>query len=293
MPGFVFDFSLWRRGYLDVRRPEVFFSQDERVRPEVIRMQVTPPPLLYEAFGGNMEQLVYWMSRLSEEATQRVRTARTRPALGARAVTRLHPWSEPRSLREPGGRRIPSFSIGARDAEGHRQNTQACVEVRGFRRRHEEVRLARRAGGQRVRFPFGTYAMRTVHGAPVEDAPAADAIITQPGPLLSDVQARLRHTHAATPPSSERVGLLDLFREHLAQDSKSFDASACTDFASARAEVTQGAGDVQRYHRFARASRDAADQVGPDAARRLIVLRDRRMGRPARKAPRHSADPPV
>jgi len=36
-----------------------------------------------------------------------------------------------------------------------------------------------------------------------------------------------------------------------------------------------------------------ADQAGPDAARRLIVLRDRRMGRPGRKAPRHSADPPV
>ena len=120
MPGFVFDFSLWRRGYLDVRRPEVFFSQDERVRPEVIRMQVTPPPLLYEAFDGDMEKLVYWMTRLSVEATQRVRTARTRPALGARAVTRLHPWSEPRSLREPGGRRIPSFSIGASGAEGHR-----------------------------------------------------------------------------------------------------------------------------------------------------------------------------
>ncbi len=40
--------------------------------------------------------------------------------------------------------------------------------------------------------------MRRVHGAPMEDAPGADAIITQPGPLLSDVQARLRHTHAAT-----------------------------------------------------------------------------------------------
>lgn len=39
----------------------------------------------------------------------------------------------------------------------------------------------------------------------------ADAIITQLGPLLSDVRARLRRTHAATPPSRERVGLLDSF----------------------------------------------------------------------------------
>ncbi len=52
-------------------------------------------------------------------------------------------------------------------------------------------------------------------------------------------------------------------------------------------------GDVRTRHRFARATRDPAQQAGPDAARRLIVLRDRRMGRPARKAPRHSADLPV
>jgi len=293
MPGSVFGFSLWSRGYLDVRRPEVFFSQDERARPEVIRMQVTPPPLLYEAFDGDMEKLVYWMTRLSEEATQRVRSARTRPALGARAVTRLHPWSEPRSLREPGGRRIPSFSIGARGADGHRQNIQASLEVRAFRTHYREVRLRRRAGGQRgirARFPFGTYAMRAVHGAPTEETPAPDAIVTQPGPLLSHVQTRLREVSA---PSERRVDLLDSLRAQLAQDSRSFDASACTDFVSARAEVTESARDVRTSHRFARGTHDPADQAGPDAARRLIVLRDRRMGRPARKAPRHSADPPV
>ena len=132
--------------------------------------------------------------------------------------------------------------------------------------------------------------MRAVHGAPTEDTPGADAIITQPGPLLSDAQTRLRKMSA---PSERRVGLLDSLREQLAQDAKSFDASACTDFASARAEVTESAGDVRTRHRFARGTRDPAHQAGPDAARRLIVLRDRRMGRPARKAKRHSADPPV
>ena len=159
------------------------------------------------------------------------------------------------------------------------------------------MRLARRAGGQRglrAPFPFGTYAMRAVHGAPTEDAPGAEAIVTHPGPLLSDVQTRLRTTHAAVSAASERrVGLLDSLRAQLAQDATSFDASACTDFASARAEVTESAGDVRTRHRFARGTHDPTDQAGPDAARRLIVLRDRRMGRPARKTKRHSADPPV
>ncbi len=63
--------------------------------------------------------------------------------------------------------------------------------------------------------------MRAVHGAPTEDTPGADAIVTQPGPLLSDVQTRLREMSA---PSERRVGVLDSLREQLAQDSKSFDA---------------------------------------------------------------------
>jgi len=43
--------------------------------------------------------------------------------------------------------------------------------------------------------------------------PGAEAIITQPGSLLSDVQAQLREVSA---PSERRVGLLDSLREELA-----------------------------------------------------------------------------
>jgi len=41
MPGYGFDFELWLVGHLDVRRPDFYFKHD---RPEVMRMEVTPPP---------------------------------------------------------------------------------------------------------------------------------------------------------------------------------------------------------------------------------------------------------
>ena len=88
MPGHTFDFDLWRTGHLDVPRPDVFFSDD---RPESIRLIVTPPPLLYAAFGGDLDWLVYQMKRSSEDAARTLRAARKREPLGVRSVERLHP----------------------------------------------------------------------------------------------------------------------------------------------------------------------------------------------------------
>ncbi|MDH5671742.1 MAG: hypothetical protein OEZ06_06305, partial [Myxococcales bacterium] len=91
MPGFVFDFDLWLSVYIDVPKPKIYFGDS---RPDVIRMKVTPPPLLYQAFGGDMERLVYHMKRMAREAVQKIVKARKRPALGPEGVMALHPWSE-------------------------------------------------------------------------------------------------------------------------------------------------------------------------------------------------------
>ncbi|MFW5877388.1 MAG: hypothetical protein ACOCXM_11675 [Myxococcota bacterium] len=53
------------------------------------------------------------MNKLTEHGRRAIRTARTRPPMGAKALRRLHPWSEPRTLREPGGGRVPTFRFGA------------------------------------------------------------------------------------------------------------------------------------------------------------------------------------
>jgi putative transposase len=295
MPGYAFHFELWRGGYLDVKRPAVYFGGDNATRPSVIRMHVTPPPLLYEAFGGDVDRLIYHLRRLREDGIRRLRDRRARPALGARAVQRLHPWSEPRSLREPGGRSVPTFSIGARGAHGRTQRIQAAVEVRTFRRGHEEARRAR-LSGNRHRFPDGTYAMRTLHAAPVDSAPHASAIVAQPGPLLCDVQAHLGMHAPKTSIQERAVELLEQVREHLDRDAPSLAAGAAMDFSRAEpgapSEVT--AGSTVTRHRFDdRAQHEPLLQAGANAARRLVVLRDRRLGRPPKAGSRRGSDPPV
>jgi hypothetical protein len=154
MPDNVFDFGLWKTGYIEVERPPVYFGKN---RPKVARLYVTPPPLLYRAFDGDIDRLVHHMQRLTDEGARAIRAARTRPVLGAKAVRRTHPWSEPRTLREAGGARVPTFRIGARGIVGRKLHVEAARETTWFRRTHDEVRLARRDGDLTRVFPHGTY----------------------------------------------------------------------------------------------------------------------------------------
>lgn len=291
MPGYTFDFELWRTGYLDVQRPPVYFGDD---RPECIRLYVTPPPLLFAAFGGDLDWLIYHMKRSSEDAARTLRAARRREPLGARRIARLHPWSEPRTLRETGGARVPSFRLGARGFIGRQTATAAALQTREFRREHHRARLARLAGDHERRFPFGTYEMRVRHRAPVAAEPNQGALVAQPGPLLCDVQAEL---HAGERPRTRdelrahAVQMLDDVRTAVTDEAAELCAHAELDFEQPGAGDASASADphpdrpVITRHRFSR-PRDGVDAT----ARRIIVLRDRRRGRPA--ATVRGADPP-
>src|SRR5690606_24155516 len=111
MPMRSLDFGLWKRGYVEVKRPPLYFGKD---RPETLELRLTPPPLLYRAFGGDLDALIYHLTKLTDEAVRVLRQASTREPLGARALRRMHPWAEPRTLRETGGQLVPTFRIGAR-----------------------------------------------------------------------------------------------------------------------------------------------------------------------------------
>ena len=76
MPGHVFDFELWRTGHIDVERPPVYFGDD---RPDTVRLYVTPPQLLYAAFGGDLDWLVYHLKRSADDAARTLRAARCAP----------------------------------------------------------------------------------------------------------------------------------------------------------------------------------------------------------------------
>jgi hypothetical protein len=310
MPGFVFDFGLWKAGYIDVPRPDFYFSKRQ---PEVLRLEVTPPPLLYRAFGGDMEKLVHAMERLVEQGLRELRAQRRGKPLGARRITRLHPWSEPRTLRETRGKRVPTFRIGARGIVGQQQHIEASKETREFRYCHREARLAHRAGDHDKPYPYGTYLMRVLHDAPVAEPPEPfTAIVTRPGPTLREVKAELEAQAArgvATAAPESRFELMDESREALRDEAEALcqHASDGMDFrtppravsSTAHAASAEGDGGMDPSaehpkrsvavvrHRF-----DPPDRQGQDrAARRVVTLRDRRMGR--RSGVRHGSDPPA
>jgi len=290
MPGYVFDFGLWKTGYLEVERPPVYFSES---RPERLRLEVTPPPLLYRAFGGDIDALVHHMKRLGDGGLRALRAARTRPVQGARRVQRIHPWDEPRSLRESGGRPMPTFRIGARGIVGQLMDIAAATETRAFRGDYGETREARRDGDLEREFPFGTYAQVVQHGAPVAAAPPPGALVALPGPLLSDVKAELERDRELR--ARLRDGSSELVEEVSAAFAEEVDdivghtGVALSESVAVRVSASNEDMETPTVvvrHRF---GKPIDTESG---ARRVIVLRDRRRGRPPAASAKHGADPP-
>ncbi len=299
--------DLWKVGYIEVERPPFYFGKS---RPERLRLELTPPPLLYHAFGGDIDRLVYHMNRLAEDGIRAIRAARKRPVMGARALRRLHPWSEPRTLRESGGGRVPTFRIGARGIVGRVERIGAAKEVHSFRSDHEDCRVARRDGDHERRFPFGTYAWRAYHGAPVERAPLPGAVIAKPGPILCDVQAELdRERRARDEVRDESHAIVDAVRQAFVEEAGEIVEEATLDLAeptphrSARGKAgtngekndntaSHGGGEPAGDERGLAVVRHRFDKRRAETARRIITLRDRRRGRPPRGAGSHGSDPP-
>ncbi|MDH5676933.1 MAG: hypothetical protein OEZ06_32755 [Myxococcales bacterium] len=360
MPGRTIGFADWKIGHIDVPRPDVYFGKD---RPEVSRLHLTPPPLLYRAYDGDVERMVYQLERMERAAVEDIVAARNRPALGVEGLMQLHPWSEPKTLRESGGERVPTFKVGIGGAVGREVRRAAATEVHEFRKDHEEARLARKAGDYEREFPYGTYNMRVHHDAPIAKV-AAGAFVAQPGPTLEEVKQELqeqrerreqwqqqqaeasaqqdapggdgaeaargdegvREREAARgveieqpPPGRQDMlertrGLADRVKATFAEEAEVI----CEDAAYVPAEMATADGQANRppssasergdegrgqangegkaptrgpvvvRHRFDRLEGDP-EVAG---ARRLVIVRDRRKGRPPGAVTRHGADPP-
>lgn len=300
MPDHVFDFDLWKSEGLVVKRPELYF---DTTRPSELLLTFTPPPLLMREFDGDIDKLIYAMKRLSEHAGQHLRQARRgRVPMGAQAVRRLHPWSEPRTLREKRGQHVPSFRIGARGIDGCIAAVCAAAEVRQFRAENREIRLARKAGDYNATFPFGTFEQVEIHGAPMHAQPKDTAFVTKPGPLLADVLHELEQERTQQERQAARAQAIAMgddaylaFEEEAAtlaaEDEMTFETAASR--ASNSGDIAQTSTTAERQqavvqHRFARLKND------PDGApRRVITLRDARRGRPQRSTSKHGSDPPA
>jgi hypothetical protein len=105
--------------------------------------------------------------------------------------------------------------------------------------------------------------------------------------LLCDVQARLRQPE----PRPSAFDLLADLPAELQDEAQARIAPDTMDFA--RDDDAKEQDDVVTRHRFdPPESLPHAESSAPSGARRLVVLRDRRMGRPRNGSLRHGADPP-
>jgi hypothetical protein len=192
--------------------------------------------------------------------------------------------------------RARTFRVGARGILGTETFIAAAVETREFRSEYGAARVHRAAGSHTQRFPFGTYLMRTQHGALTVPEPKVTALVTAPGPLLCDIQAELndaRRPAARTELQSDAFQMLDDVRGAVTDEAVELCDHAelvfDPDDRNERQPSLSTYPTAITRHRFDR----PLEHDRAITASRIIVLRDRRRGRPPQASRRHGADPPA
>jgi hypothetical protein len=308
MPSVKLDFMRWKGDGLVIKRPPLYFANN---RPEELRLDLTPPPLLYRAYGGDLQTLIWDLDQLTQHGVKALKQARGgRPFMGAQKLRRLHPWNEPVSLAERSGHAVPCFKLGAGDWLGRDPNRKAKDEVRawlggygGSLAQHgaQVFRRQQRGAGEPwdeedVVFPHGTYEMRVRHHVPIAP-PDADALVSAPGPLLDEVKDELEQDEALR-------GGVTAERQALKGHVRATCDAEVSDFAQHEQMPFHGAG---KRPPVAPETSETTSSVGPDrpeaqvrprldqgstkgkAPKRVITLRDQRTGRPRKPI---GSDPP-
>ena len=189
MPGFVFDWSMWRPGCIvQVDAPDdVYF--DLRFRPKTRRIDFRAPTVLLALFDWDVERLIFYMRKLEAIAIKRILRQRTRPCRGAAAVLKIHPFDEPRTRRATRGGTVPSFRIGARGMVARETRIISSLETTAFREEHRQASLDFREGNRERVFPYGTDKMAQLYGVRVEEEPKPGALLIAPGPSEEQLRA--------------------------------------------------------------------------------------------------------
>lgn len=272
VPGRTLDPGLWKGAGVKVVRPRVYTASGVDTR----ELRVSPPPLLYRGFGGDVDGLVHHVGKLERGGEQAIRSARKRPAKTRAEVQAIHPWDEPMTLRESGGERVPTFKTGLVGLEGKELRIRGATEVRAFREMHHAANVEWRGGDRAAVYPHGTYEMRRFHGVSVAD-PAPDAWVSAPGPTLEEVKAELEREGA-----QREAGLVARVREAVAEGvAELVEGCEPEDERETECRESANSGDnaerpgPERHHRFAKL-RPREPEDGP---RRIIRLRDKRGGR--------------
>ena len=277
IPGKTLPPAMWKSGTgLELERPSVYFASGPTRR----RVRTEPQPLLYLAFGGDVDALVHHLNKLEREGERAIRRARDgRPARTLEEVRAIHPCDEPRTPREAGGGRVPCFKTGL----GPLAQMKGAVEVTGWRKQYRAARKRWEGGDRDGQFPHGTYEMRRSHGAEVAE-PAPDAWVSAPGVTLEEAKAMV-----ATGAAQRDEDLVNRVRETVMEslDELLRDEPAERPDPEAAAEpkvVNVARPGAVTVHGFANRRRYGCEED----PRRLIRLRDhwRRVGRRGQPPPR-------
>ncbi len=160
-PGHVSDLGLLAGGTRTMTRPP--FYCDPRNNSDEVTLHYSMPPCLKRGFG-EAKRVIYHLEKATG-ARERACRARGGRVLGAERVKTQHPWSEPRSPRQFSRGPTPTFRTTVPG-----MGEVYALQTAEFRHGHEEERRKRLAD-ERHEFPYGTYRMRALHGAPVAEAP--------------------------------------------------------------------------------------------------------------------------
>lgn len=300
MPGFVFDWSMWRPGCIvKVDAPEgVYF--DLRFRPKSRELNFCAPAVLLSLFDWNVERLIFHMRKLEALAIKRILRQRKRPCRGAAAVLKIHPFDEPRTRRVTRGGTVPSFRIGARGMVAREIRIISSMETTAFRQEHRQASLDFRQGNRERIFPYGTDKMVRLYGVRVEEAPKPGAVLMAPG--LSEEELRAQHESNADERREERHRSLENVKNAINDEAPLFEeVCEAANFVGPRSSgqsthvTTDDTGgmpmatdevDVQTL----RGRRRASPEKPP---RRIVVLRTRYPTLPSySKSGRRASDEP-
>ena len=264
LPGLSLSPRLWKREPLRIPRPDIYFGRNS---PAEVELDLQPPAQLWAAFGGDIDALVYHFETVSRDVRRAVRDERSEEGLGgvrgAEALQHIHPYDEPRTLKEPSGERIPSFRTGKRGIEGCLARERGAREVSGYRdayrgsyqqhcenerRKHaadaEVIKSDANSGVENrptdgdIVFPYGTYEMRRRYGVVVSE-PAFEAWVTAPEPTLRDLK---QLTEGGGVALQRDMQLIDRVREHLEEDAAAVEESSARRIEQHRSRKEQPPG---------------------------------------------------
>ena len=273
MPDCEFAFGLWKGEPLVIERPPIYCSRNV---PKQRELFITVDPQTFIEFRGDLDRIVHHFRTGERRAVKAFRKARTFPVLGAKKLRRIHPWNEPRTNREVGGRVIPTFKLGARGVAGRDKRIIVCQEVTKFRRDHADANEMRQSG-RNATYPAGTYKMRVEFDADVA-APEPGAVLTAPGMTLDDAVAMLcdcPELRKGTTKTPERVAKAFVHEAAEVLDEDRMTFSNPGDDAHPEDIVAESEGErpqleVQQRAKTRRESKAA----------KVVTLRDYRRGRP-------------